>query len=101
MVFTAIQYKPLEFQGWAYTPEFTAVGWLVVAFCVSFVPVVALIQICYRGGFEVIISGWLEAYKMLFIALHVCTAHTESPACLYSAHKEPCISVQRTKTNNL
>ena len=52
-MFTAIQYKPLEFAGWTYTPGFTAFGWLIVVFCVMWIPVMALIQMCYRGGYEV------------------------------------------------
>lgn len=50
LVFTAVQYQPLEFQGWVYTPGFTAVGWMIVVFCVIFIPGMALIQVCYRGG---------------------------------------------------
>lgn len=51
--FTASQYEPLAFYGWEYTAGFTALGFMIIAFCVMFIPLVALITHCYHGGWTV------------------------------------------------
>ena len=51
--FTASQYRPLEFHGYLYGDGFNALGWLIVLFCIMFIPMVALVT-CYQKGVRLV-----------------------------------------------